>query len=74
MAKIERISPCPRGSRKKYKFCCEKKETEMSRHESPSGSFGCESGSLGGPGRMYMPSMICYNQHGPDSWTEHFCL
>lgn len=74
MAKIGRNSPCPCGSGKKYKYCCEKKETELKGRELPSGRFRYESGSYGGPGRGYMPSILCYKQDGPDSWTEYFCL
>jgi hypothetical protein len=74
MAKIGRNSPCPCGSGKKYKHCCEKKEAEMRQRELPSGHFRYESGSYGSPGRGYMPSILCYQQLGPDLWTEYFCL
>ena len=46
----------------------------MRRHEPPSGRFRYESGSYGGPGRGYMPSIICYKELKPNSWKEHFCL
>ena len=46
----------------------------MRRSELPSGCFRFEFGSYGGPGRGYMPSILCYKQIGADSWTEHFCL
>ncbi len=74
MAKIGRNSPCPCGSGKKYKRCCENKEASIRRRELPSGRFRYESGSYGGPGRGYMPSIICYKELKPNSWKEHFCL
>jgi hypothetical protein len=74
MAKIGRNSPCPCGSGKKYKRCCEKKEAAMKRRGLPPGRFRYESGSYGGPGRGYMPSIICYKELKPNSWKEHFCL
>ena len=74
MAKIGRNSPCPCGSGKKYKHCCGKTSTETGRRDLPSDRFRYEHGSYGGPGRSYMPSILCYRQHGTDSWKEHFCL
>ena len=74
MAKIGRNAPCPCGSGKKYKRCCEGKETEMIQREFPSGRFRYESGSYGGPGRGYMPSILSYKEISPNSWKEHFCL
>ena len=74
MAKIGRNSPCPCGSGKKYKRCCQQKETEMRRRELPSGRFRYESGSYGGPGGGYMPSIIGYKDVGTNSWEEHLCL
>jgi hypothetical protein len=74
MAKIGRNSPCPCGSGKKYKRCCEKNQAAMKRRELPPGRFRYESGSYGGPGRGYMPSIICYKEINPNSWKEHFCL
>jgi len=74
MSKIGRNSPCPCGSGKKYKHCCEQKEASMRRRELPSGRFRYEHGSYGGPGRRYMPSIICYKELKPNSWKEHFCL
>ena len=74
MAKIGRNSPCPCGSGKKFKRCCQKKEAEMKRRELPPGRFRYESGSYGSPGRGYMPSIICYKELKPNSWKEHFCL
>jgi len=46
----------------------------MRRHELPSGRFRYESGSYGGPGRGYTPSIIGYKELKPNSWKEHFCL
>ena len=66
--------PCPCGSGKKYKHCCGKISTETGRRDLPSGRFRYEHGSYGGPGRNYLPSILCYRQHGTDSWMEHFCL
>ena len=74
MTKIGRNNPCPCGSGIKYKRCCEKKEAELSQQELPSGRFRCEPGSYGSPQLGYMPSIICYKETGPESWTEHFCL
>lgn len=73
MTKVGRNSPCPCGSGKKYKRCCEAKEAEMSERPLPPGRFRYEHGSYGGPGG-YMPSILCYQETGPDSWVEHFCL
>lgn len=74
MSKIGRNDPCPCGSGQKYKRCCLEKEAEVSRQELPAGRFRYEPGSYGGPGRGYMPSILCYQEHGPESWEEHFCL
>ena len=74
MAKIGRNTRCPCGSGKKYKHCCEQKELAMRQAELPAGCFRYESGSYGGPGRSYMPSILCYKQLEADSWMEHFCL
>jgi hypothetical protein len=74
MEKIGRNDPCPCGSGKKYKRCCEKTESEMREHKLPSGRFRYEPGSYGSPDLGYMPSIICYKETGPESWTEHFCL
>jgi len=74
MNKIGRNDPCPCGSGKKYKRCCEKKEAELRPRELPSGRFRYEPGSYGGPNRGYMPSILCYKETGAESWTEHFCL
>ena len=74
MSKIGRNSPCPCGSGEKYKRCCEKKEAELKARALPPGRFRYESGSYGGPGRGYMPSILGYKEVGPDSWAEHLCL
>ncbi|MFA6101779.1 MAG: SEC-C metal-binding domain-containing protein [Victivallaceae bacterium] len=67
---VSRNEPCPCGSGKKYKKCC---LNVKSAAESPS-RFRFESGSYGGPGRQYMPSIISYEQITPEKWSEHFCL
>lgn len=73
MAKIGRNSPCPCGSGKKYKRCCETKEAQMRMASLPHGRFRYESGSYGDNGG-YMPSIIGYKETGPDTWLEHLCL
>ena len=74
MSKIGRNAPCPCGSGEKYKRCCERKEGQMKRRELPAGRFRYESGSYGGPGRGYVPSIIAHKEIGADSWAEHLCL
>ena len=73
MSVAGRNSPCPCGSGKKYKRCCEAKEAERRESPLPAGRFRYKSGSYGGPSG-YMPSILCYKETGPDSWVEHFCL
>lgn len=46
----------------------------MKRREFPPGRFRYESASYGGPGRGYMPAIICYKELKPNSWKEQFCL
>jgi len=46
----------------------------MRQRELPAGRFRYESGSYGGPGRGYMPSIIGYKDDGTNSWQEHLCL
>lgn len=74
MKEIGRNSPCPCGSGKKYKRCCQQKETDITNRKLPAGKFRYESGSYGGPGRGYMPSIIGYKEIGGNSWQEHLCL
>ncbi len=74
MTKIGRNSPCPCGSGKKYKRCCQQKEAEFREQELPTGRFRYESGSYGDPGRGFAPSIICYKESVQDTWTSHFCL
>ena len=74
MSKIGRNAPCPCGSGKKYKRCCAGKDSELVQRELPSGHFRYESGTYGGPGKGYVPSILSYKEIGPDSWEEHFCL
>ena len=38
------------------------------------GHFRYESGSYGGSGRGYMPSILCSQELGANAWAEHFCL
>jgi len=73
MGKSGRNSPCPCGSGKKYKRCCEKRKPNEG-NQLPPGRFRYEAGSYGGPGRGYVPSIIGYKEVGPYSWTEHLCL
>lgn len=74
MTKIGRNDQCPCGSGRKYKRCCLEKEAALSRQELPAGRFRFEPGSYGGPGRGYMPSIMCYREHAPESWEEDYCL
>ena len=74
MAKIGRNAPCPCGSGKKYKHCCEQKELAMREEKPPPGRFRYESGSYGSPRRGFMPSILCYKEIKKDSWKQHFCL
>ena len=46
----------------------------MRRRDPPPGRFRYESGSYGGSGRGYMPSILCYQQLEAGLYTEHFCL
>lgn len=74
MTKIGRNAHCPCGSGKKYKRCCQQKEAEMMRRELPVDRFRYESGSYGGPGSGYAPSIICYKETDQGKWSHHFCL
>jgi SEC-C motif len=74
MDKIGRNESCPCGSGKKYKRCCANKEHEMRQRQLPPGRFRYEPGSYGRSHLGYMPSIICYKETGPESWTEHFIL
>lgn len=74
MTKIGRNDECPCGSGLKYKRCCLEKEAKLSRQELPAGRFRYEPGSYGGPGRGYMPSIMCYKERAPESWEEDYCL
>jgi hypothetical protein len=72
--KTGRNDPCPCGSGRKYKKCCEVVQSEPVPASRPSPRFRFEHGSYGGPGRQYMPSAICHEQTAPGNWREHFCL
>jgi hypothetical protein len=74
MTKIGRNDLCPCGSGRKYKRCCLEKDAELSRAELSAGRFRFEPGSYGGPGRGYMPSIMCYREQGTESWREDYCL
>lgn len=74
MMKTGRNDPCPCGSGKKYKKCCQTTEPAATPTGRPSPRFRFEHGSYGGAGRPYMPSTICHEQIGPGEWREHFCL
>ena len=73
MRKLGRNAPCPCGSGKKYKGCCEGKESAMRKKPLPRGRFRYEPGSYGGPGQ-YVPSLLCYKETTADSWEEYYCL
>jgi len=73
MAKIGRNSLCPCGSGKKYKRCCERRETEMRKSDAPAGRTRYEPGSYGDTGEFF-PSLLCYKETDPDSWEVYYCL
>jgi hypothetical protein len=76
-ARVGRNEPCPCGSGKKYKRCCADKANKEERTDgasSAAGRFRYEAGSYGGPGVGYMPSILCFERSGLDTWREHFCL
>jgi hypothetical protein len=73
MTKIGRNSPCPCGSGKKYKRCCEQREAEMRKAKPPSNRTRFEPGSYGDTGG-FLPSLLCYKETDPDSWEEYYCL
>ena len=50
------------------------KASSFQNGELPQGKFSYESGSYGGPGRGFMPSIICYKESTQDKWDRHFCL
>lgn len=46
-------------------------------HQVIAANNSLESGAPGGyrgPTAGYMPSILCYERSGPDTWREHFCL
>jgi hypothetical protein len=73
MVKIGRNTPCPCGSGKKYKHCCEQKESAIKEQQLPPGKFHYESGSYGGADRGFMPSIMGYKVEG-NALKEHLCL
>ena len=74
MANAGRNAPCPCGSGKKHKRCCGDDRTALTERVLPAGRFRFEPGSYGNSVLGFMPSILCYEQQGPDAWTEHFCL
>ncbi len=73
MTKIGRNSPCPCGSGKKYKRCCEQREAEMRKAKLPASRTRYEPGSCGDIGEFF-PSLLCYKETDPDLWEEYYCL
>jgi hypothetical protein len=72
--KVGRNTPCPCGSGKKFKKCCLAAGASGTATARPSPRFRFEPGSYGGPGRRYVPSIICHEQVAPSQWRDHFCL
>lgn len=68
----DRNGPCPCGSGKKHKKRCLNAKSAASANQTS--RFRFEQGSYGGPGRQYMPSVICHEQIVPGKWREHYCL
>jgi hypothetical protein len=63
--------------KRKFKRCCAdkaNKEESTDGASSPAGRFRYEAGSYRGPGVGYMPSILCFERSGLDTWREHFCL
>ena len=73
MKKVGRNTPCPCGSGKKYKRCCEQKEAAIKEQKLPSGKFQYKAGSYGGTNKGFVPSILCYKDEG-NSLKKHFCL
>jgi len=68
-----RNSPCPCGSDRKYKRCCEAKEAKMRKGTLPPGRFQYAPGSYGCPDG-FVPSILCEKETRPGTWVEHFYL
>lgn len=75
-SKIGPNAPCPCGSGRKFKRCC---QTKSSADSAPAtdpimgGKFRFEAGSYGGKG-MFAASISCHKQVRPDEWVYHFVL
>ena len=72
--------PCPCGSGKKYKRCCQGAASTAapSTARDPAtaltgGKFRFEPGSYGGNG-MFAAAISCLKEVRPDEWTYHFVL
>jgi hypothetical protein len=74
MTTIGRNAMCPCGSGIKFKRCCQNNEEALAKEPLSRGQFRFEPGSYGGPGRVYMPSIICYKETASEVWESHFCL
>jgi len=70
---VGRNNPCPCGSGKKYKRCCESRDNAFKSQPLPPGRFTFECGSYGGPDADYVPSILCYKEVETGR-KEHFCL
>ncbi len=73
MTKIGRNTPCPCGSGKKYKRCCEKREMKMRDAKPPAVRTRYEPGSYGDIDAFF-PSLLCYRETGLNSWEPYYCL
>lgn len=71
--RIGRNDPCPCGSGRKYKKCCANVRP-VEAEPSFLGKFRFEPGSYGGPGKVYVPSILCQNQVSEADWRDHFVL
>lgn len=76
--KVGRNEPCPCGSGRKYKRCCEGNVTINTLSSTataglPGGKFRFEPGSYGGKG-TFAASISCLKEVRPDEWAYHFVL
>jgi hypothetical protein len=71
--KVNRNDPCPCGSGRKYKKCCESKEAELRSAKLQTGRFHFKAGSYGGPNKGFMPSIMCYKEQ-ENELKEYYCL
>jgi hypothetical protein len=49
------------------------KDAEQRRVEGE-GRYKYVAGSYGGPGKGYLPSIMCHRELEPDRWAEEYCL